>query len=160
VEAKRSSFDWLLEGISLAGLVAVFAIVIFHWEDLPERIPAHFGASGRPNRWGAKSELWILPITSLILYVTLTAASRYQKLINVPFTIDRNAPAVRQILLSMSIALKAVAQVAFVYMIWMSVNTALGRANGLGILFAPVFLLATSAPIVFYLLKLRRYRKS
>lgn len=30
------------------------------WEQLPEIIPVHFGASGAPDRFGDKSELWVI----------------------------------------------------------------------------------------------------
>ncbi len=40
--------------LTLLGDVAIMAAT---WNRLPERIPMHFGASGFPDRWGAKAEL-------------------------------------------------------------------------------------------------------
>lgn len=152
--------DWLFEVISLAALAGVFAVVIAHWTELPAQVPRHFGASGLPNRWGSKSGLWILPITSAIVYIGVTAASRYQTLINIPFSIERNSPEVRRLLLSMSIVLKAVMLLVFAYSAWANVNTALGRSEGLGRQFLPVSLALIWIPLIFYLLRLRHYRRS
>jgi uncharacterized membrane protein YidH (DUF202 family) len=152
--------DWLFEAISLAALTTVFAVVAAHWTELPAQVPTHFGASGFPNGWGDKSGLWVLPLTSVIVYIGLTLASRYQRFINIPFRIERNTPEVRRLLLSMSIVLKTVLLLVFAYIAWANVNTALGRSEGLGRYFLPVSLALISTPLALYLLRLWHYRKS
>ncbi len=100
----------------------------------------------------------VLPLTAVGLYILLTVTSRYQELINVPVAIDRDAPEVRQLLLSMSIMLKAVLLFVLAYIEWANVNTALGHSGGLGTLFLPISLAAVVLPLGFYLRKLRRHR--
>ena len=155
---KRSGLDWLLEAISLAAVAVTFVITASHWAELPAQVPLHFGASGAPNGWGDKNGLWILPFVSMFLYIVLTAASRYQRLINVPFRIERDAPEVQQLLLNMSIVLKAAMTLMFAYLTWASMNAALGRSEGLGRDVLPVSLLVIFSPMIWYLLKLWRYR--
>jgi uncharacterized membrane protein len=58
---QRSGFDWIGEAICLAGLAAAFGEVIANWSDLPARVPRHFGISGLPDGWGAKTGLWLAP---------------------------------------------------------------------------------------------------
>jgi uncharacterized membrane protein len=147
-----------LEAVSLAALFATVGIVAAHWTELPARVPVHYGISGDPDEWGGKNEMLLLPLTSAGLYILLTMASRYQRLINVPMEIDRDAPEVQRLLLSMSIMLKMVVLLVFLYIVRASVNTALGRANGLGKPFLPIVLVAIFLPIGFYLFSLRRYR--
>lgn len=156
---KRSMRDWILEVVSAVALAGLFAVVLFYWGDLPDRVPRHFGPSGVPDAWGARGELWILPFTGLGLYALLTAASRYQGLINMPVNVDRDSPEVRQVLSEFCITLKAVLSVKLLYMVWMHVHTALGRANGLGSRFLPISLTVIAVPMVWYYLRLRRYAK-
>ena len=62
----------------------------------------------------------------------MRVTARYQRLINVPMAIDRDAPEVQRLLQSMSITLKVVLLFIFAYIEWAMVNTALGRSSALG----------------------------
>jgi len=47
----------------VAVFIAYLALVTYVrgiYPSLPETIPAHFGLDGQPNRWGHKSELWVI----------------------------------------------------------------------------------------------------
>jgi len=153
---RRSTLDWLYEGVSVAALAAACGDVAIHWSALPERIPTHFGAGGTPNGWGGKSMLLILLATTVLVAILLTVAERYQRLINIPMRVDRDSPEVQRLLRSMVIAMKAVITVMFVWIVDLTMRTAVGEANGLGAAFLPVFLGGTFAPAVYYLTKLKK----
>jgi uncharacterized membrane protein len=155
---RHSSADRILEGVALILLLSIFAIVAWNWPDLPERVPKHFNASGQPDSWGGKSFLWFLPGVSAGLYLLMTAAAHYPGLINLPIRVDRSLPEVRQILLSMTIVLKVVILMSFVYITQATIDAALGQGEGLGGFFLPVFLAVTLVPTAFYVIKLRRFR--
>ena len=52
-------------------LVAVpFAYLGAIWNDLPEQVPLHWNLQGEVDRWGSRSELWLIPVvTTLLIYV-------------------------------------------------------------------------------------------
>ncbi len=100
-----------------------------------------------------------LPIVALGIYVLMTLASRYQSLINLPISIDRDAPEVRRLLQSLAITLKLVILLIFVYIEWILANTASGRSSTPGTLFLPVTLVAVFLPLGFYLHKLQNYQR-
>jgi di/tricarboxylate transporter len=152
----RSILDWVLEFVSAAALLAATADVAMHWSMLPQRIPTHFGAAGNPDGWGGKTMLLLLLALTLAVAILLTVAESYQRLINIPIKLDRESPQVRQLLRSMVIVLKAVITLIFVWIVDMTMRTAVGEANGLGRPFLPVFLVVTLAPMVYYLVKLKR----
>lgn len=156
MDTRRSTIDWLLEGVSAGALLAAIGDVAIHWSILPERIPVHFGLAGNPNGWGGKSMLLLLVATTVAISVILTVAESYQRLINVPLNVDRDSPEVRRLLRSMVIAMKAVITVSFVWIVDLTMRTAVGEANGLGRAFAPLFLGWMIAPITYYLVKLLR----
>jgi hypothetical protein len=152
----RSIFDWALEGVSAVALAAAGGDVAMHWSVLPARIPVQFGAAGNPNAWGERTMLLYLLAATVVMAVVLTIAESYQRLINIPMKVDRDSPEVRRLLRSLVIALKAVITVSSVWIIDLTMRTAIGEANGLGPAFLPVFLAAVIAPIVYYVVKLAR----
>lgn len=155
---KRTTLDWVLEAVSLTVVVAIFLNLAAHWSELPDQVPRHYGFSGNPDRWGGKNGLWVLPFTAVGLYILLTAASRYQGLINLPFTVDRKLPDVRKLLITMSVFMKATILLSLAYISWAGINTALGREQGLGGNFLPIFLAVVFGPLIFFTRKLWRYR--
>lgn len=152
---KRTTLDWVLEAVSLAVLVTIFVNLLVHWSEVPNRVPHHYGFGGNPNAWGGKGWLWATPVTAVGLYVLLTVTSRYHSL---PFTVDRKLPEVQRLLLSQSLFLKVAILLTFAYMSRTGINTALGRAQGLGPIFGPVSLAAILCPMIFFTRKLWRYR--
>lgn len=156
MEPPRSTLDWVFEFVSAAALIAAVADVAMHWSLLPDRVPTHFGASGDPDGWGGKNMILLLLAATLVMAIMLTLAGKYQRLINIPISVDRDSPEVRRLLRSMVIALKAVITVTFVWIVDLTMRTAVGEANGLGRGFLPVFLAATIAPMIYYLVKLKR----
>ncbi len=151
----RSVVDWIGEGI--AGVAIAFATgeVAVRWSSLPARIPTHFDASGQVNGWGGKEMLLLLVGSTILIGILLTVAETNQRLINIPISVDRESPEVRQILRSMVIAMKAVISLSFAWIVDGTI-----RGSGLGRAFLPVFLTTTLAPVIYFLLKLRATRQA
>ncbi|ADU27145.1 DUF1648 domain-containing protein [Ethanoligenens harbinense] len=59
--------------IVLAALAALpFILLPLFWNQIPARIPTHFGISGAADAWGSKGNLWIVPCMAAGLYVFIT----------------------------------------------------------------------------------------
>jgi uncharacterized membrane protein len=65
----------LLELVTLVLALAGFFVVQVNYGNLPERVPIHFGFSGRPDSWGARPTIWLLPALALVMYAVMTAAA-------------------------------------------------------------------------------------
>ena len=156
---RRSPFDWLLEGVSLTGLLASFALAAGAWSTLPDVVPTHFGISGAPNGWGSKQTIWLLPGIGLLIYLLLSVAAHYPRFVNLPFAVDRNAPEVQRIIFRLLASSKAVTMLLFAYIVRGQIQLAINRGDNLGILLLPLFLAATTVPFIVYLRQLRRYRR-
>lgn len=155
----RSGAALVLEVLSFILLIGMFAMLAIHWSQFPERVPAHFGISGEPNGFHGKGFLLILPGIATLVWIVLTIAERHQSLINIPFAIDRDSPAVQSLLRNMMIVEKAVVTIVFTWLTATVVRNALGRAHGLGRAFLPIVLIATLLPLAVYSVKLRRFGK-
>jgi|SRR5208283_616182 len=57
-----------LEIIALIAALLPLLIILRAWDTLPDEIPAHFGITGRPDRWGGRWQAWILPVLALGCY--------------------------------------------------------------------------------------------
>ncbi|MCU1336878.1 MAG: hypothetical protein JWO19_2459 [Bryobacterales bacterium] len=145
---RRSPQDWLLEAIAFAALIATFAMVFGHWQ----RLPAF-------ARRGSGASLVVMVFLNAGVYVLLTVAARYQQLVNIPFEVDRERPEVKQVLLRMTIVLKTVLMVLLAGLLWIIVNTPVGRMRAAGRGFLAIFLIAMLAPTLIYVRKLSRFRK-
>jgi hypothetical protein len=148
--------DWVLEGVSFAALVATVVIVASNWTRLSHRPPPRFRVQGT---WSPNVVLWTMLAINLGAYLALTAEAYYQKIINIPATIERDSAQVRQLLLSMMIVMKTVLMLLSVYLMWSLVNAMLGHVRGLSPRFLTVFVLLVPVPLLLYTVKLRRYRR-
>ena len=58
------------ELVLLTMVLIPFAYLISIWGVLPEHMPVHFDINGTADRWGSKYAAFLLPVTSLIVYLT------------------------------------------------------------------------------------------
>lgn len=57
----------------IAMIVTPFLYIAYIWDELPDRIPMHWNAAGEIDRYGDKSEMWMLPFMLPVLaYVLMT----------------------------------------------------------------------------------------
>lgn len=58
-------------------LISLFLIIVtgiyigIEYPSLPEEIPMHYGLNGEPDRWGNKSEIWLIILIVCFMYVLL-----------------------------------------------------------------------------------------
>jgi len=137
----RSTLERFLEGLAAIGLAWLLVQVVSAWPRLPERIPHHFGLSGKPDAWGGKRVLVLLPAVGAGLYILLTVVSFFPHKFNYLFEITvENAERQYRIARLMITAIKAEVVWLFAYICALTIRVALGKAEGLSTAFAPVIL--------------------
>jgi uncharacterized membrane protein len=159
VEWKNSRTDLVAEGIALCGLLFGILLLWRYWTSLPESVPQHFGPSGKPDAWGSKQSLLILPALNTIIYVGLTILNRFPRLYNYPWEITpQNAKRQYELARSLVIWLKLGVSYTFSLIVWRTIQVALGKSDGLGSLFMPAVLLLVFVPIGVFVVKAYRAR--
>ncbi len=141
VQVPLTRLDYLLEGLAVVGLLLLMALPVLYYGELPDRIPQHFGVDGRPDAYGHKTGVLLLPVVGLLLYVVLTYVARIPHKFNYSVRItDENALYQYRNALRLIRWLKTFLIFAFGYITYQSIHTALGNAVGLGRYFIFVFL--------------------
>jgi Domain of unknown function (DUF1648) len=64
-----ASLQTVFEILALVAVVATWIVAVRVYPRLPPRIPTHFGFSGRPDAWGRKGMIFLLPVVSLAIYL-------------------------------------------------------------------------------------------
>ncbi|HVW08686.1 MAG TPA: DUF1648 domain-containing protein [Bryobacteraceae bacterium] len=153
---KRSGVDWLLEGISAVAVIAAAAEIAIRWNALPAKIPVHFGIHGEANGWGSRNSLFMLLGATVMMFALLTISETNQRLVNIPVKVDRDAPAAKRLIRSLTIAIKAVLSAGFLWITHVTIAIALGERTAMGRVFLPLFLGAVFVPIVYYSVRLKK----
>jgi len=142
--------------LAVLGLAAVWWYAASLMPGLPDQIPAHFGASGAPDRWTDKSALWLLPqidvgVTALMLalgWLTSALARRVPGLVNLPekeafVRLPEDARGRVVAPLGAAFAFFALAeQGLFAWLLRATSEVALGHAKALDAAPLPIFMIA------------------
>ncbi|QMV42520.1 DUF1648 domain-containing protein [Cohnella cholangitidis] len=144
----------VLQALTLIAFLWGIGYLIAQWSDLPATVPAHYNGKGEIDRWGSKWELAILPGIGLILYVGLTILSRFPHLYNYPVTITEEN-AVRQYLLARKMIgwTNLEILVLFSYIEWTSIQSALGKGDGMSMWSIPILLIAIFGTMAIYFVR-------
>jgi len=154
VQEDKTSLQRMLEIAAVLGLIFLFFLVFAYWSKLPNSIPSHYNAAGEPDGWSGKGTLLLLPIISLVLYFGLSTLTRFPHLYNFPWKItEENMERQFYLAQMMILSLKAEIIWLFGYIEWKTIQTGLGKADGLGSSFIFIFLGVIFGSIGFYFVK-------
>ncbi|MFC1608511.1 DUF1648 domain-containing protein [Candidatus Latescibacterota bacterium] len=122
-------FIKILNGMAVLSMFVSLPLPFLFWSELPDSIPHHFDISGRPDSWGGKGIIFVMPVVNFLI-TTLLFSFR------VP---GKNARQYYHAQLSLSFFRLWVAGFC-TYIEWMMIQIALGNAQDLGKWFSPIFL--------------------
>ncbi len=158
-EIPRLRIETILEILAILGVVLSPTIVGINWSDLPNRVPSHFGISGSADGWSGRSSLLILPVLILIIYAVLSFIIRYPLSFNYPWAIttDNVISQVRIARITIRI-LKTEVIWLFLVIDYMTIQTAKGNIDGLGVAFLPIVMVIIIGTIGYQLFQAYKAR--
>ena len=149
--------DYLLEVMSLVGILFMIILAAKFWTALPESIPVHFNARGEPDGYGSRWMVLTLPSISVIMYVGLTILNRYPQIFNYPVKVTaENAERLFTLGTRTIRLVKTVVIIIFAFINYRSVKIALGDDSGLGKFMIPAFMIALGVIIGFMIFQMIR----
>ena len=131
---------------ALGLVISSFALSFVYTGSLPDKVPIHFGIDGTPDRWAAKSMIYLLPSVSVFTFLLLVAVGKFPRLAKKPwYTEEQNR---KRFELSKSFMpwLNLLMCLMFFYIQWATIQTALGAATGLN----PIIMVSFIGGILAY----------
>lgn len=136
------------------------AAVSLHWSELPEIIPVHFNYLGNPDGYGPKGVVLFMLGIFLFTNAMLSFGLNQPHKANVPWKItEENKSETMAMVRNLLLTMKVVVMSMLGYITWAMVQCGLGRMNGLGAWFLPVFLVSMFLPIIMFFVRGRKFNK-
>ena len=136
MEIKNNKLDTIAEVFCMILLIVTTLYTIYMYIQLPEKIPIHYDVVGVIDRYGNKTEIFILLIVTWIMYIGLSVVTRIPQFWNTGVSVTaENKDRVYRILKNMLKIIKMEIIVIFCYLIY---NTT--TLYNLPKWFVPVFL--------------------
>jgi len=133
IKLQLSAFDKARETAGYLMIVILWLFTLFAYFNLPNNIPVHFNASGKPDNYGGKISILILPIVAAVVFFTITFLNKYPHVFNyaTPIT-EENAAQQYTYGTRMLRFLKLAVAINFTLINVFTYLTAIGKANRLG----------------------------
>lgn len=161
LEIAPTRLDKVLDALSTAGVLITIAYLFAVWDKLPARIPTHFGLSGAPNQWGARSALLLFIIVPLVIHIGLTILSRMPWVYNYPTKVtEENYERLYRLGRGMILWLRTETVWLFVVLGVQTVRVALGEVKTLGPSLALAPLVVIYGTIITFIVTMYRARRS
>ena len=141
----------ILEIVASVAVIVLILLPVLFYPQLPQQIPIHFDAAGRPDAYGDRSLIWWLPAIGTVLYAGLSLLGRLPPAARPPRQASGRAAAIRyhdgKHLLQY---LKAITLLLFAYLTAAKISIALRWSIGLGTAFTGFCLLAVGGLLAYY----------
>ena len=147
VDKSIDLLGWLI-------LLALWALTITHYSNLPDTIPTHYNAAGEADGFGSKVSIIGLPVIATLLFIGLTVLNRYPHIFNYPTAITQdNALRLYTLATRMLRYLKLVLVLVFGGIEFMIIQHATEKGAGLGVWFLPLTLVLVFLPLIYFVVK-------
>lgn len=159
IKPEIDSIDKMVELAGLLMVLGLWGFTFLNYPDLPATIPTHFNAKGVADGFGAKSTVFALPVVATIFYVGMTILNLFPHIFNYPVKITPEN-ALRQYGHATKLVrwMKLGLILVFFAIVVQTVQTATGKAGGLGGWFLPLSFGFLFVPLVIFIIRMYQDR--
>jgi uncharacterized membrane protein len=160
IKVQFETIDIIIEFISITLLIAMWCYCVINYMDLPDTVATHFDGVGKPDGYGSKLTIWIIPIISTAIYLGLLILNKYPHMHN--YMVNINSENVLKNYRFSTRTLRVtnlLCALLMTYITYMIVESALGKQFNLGAWFVPIVVSSSIVlPIVLivYMKKLNK----
>lgn len=148
------SLDYAMEILAAMGLLTMLVLSALYYNQLPEQIPTHFGPDGRPDAYGSKPTLWLLPGLGALLYAFMTFINRRPDRFNYTVKITaENAERQYSMATRFIRAIKVFVMLLFTFLVWRIIGIAQEEAENMGFWLFPTLMIVILGATLFYLFR-------
>lgn len=146
---------FVLEGVSLAALLAMFIFFAISWRGIGEMVPLYFSQATEIDNWGSQIAIMTLPVLALAMYLAMSFIELYPKFWNIP----AQEQVAGQKLLSRSLSMLIVLKLVMVLVFFIIFYWTLHGAN-MPIVFIWVMFALLLAGIIIPTISISNYRRN
>lgn len=159
LKIPKTKSEWIWDVIGFSFYIGSILLLIFIWNKLPDKVPGHYNALGEVDRWGSKSELFILPVIGLFIIFLMQIFERAPEFHNYPKRLNEsNAEQFYLLSRKMINQIKNLCLIIFALIVFESISIAMGWGGGFGVWFLPLALILAFIPIVMGILRQRKIK--
>ncbi len=154
LKLKLSKADKILELGGWLALTYLWGTAIANFNSLPQIIPTHYDGLGKVNNYGNRGFIFMLPIIGTIIFTVMTLLNKSPHIFSYSsiITTDNAKPQYTNATRVLRY-IKLLVLVMFCFIVYKTVQTATGKAAGLGIWFLPFTGLLLFLPGIFFLVQ-------
>lgn len=160
IKVPFETVDVIIEMLSITLLILMWIYCIINYFELPDTIATHFDATGKPDDFGSKNTIWIIPVVATVMYIGMYILNKYPHIHNYMVNItEENA------LKNYRFSTRVVRVVNFLcvlllaYITYMIIESAFGKQYNLGTWFVPLligFSIVFPIVLIIYMRKLNK----
>ena len=159
VKTRFKIFDLIMEIAGVAAVISLWIFLMTSYSNLPDVIPFNFNTAGQADGFDNKSKIFILPVIATALFVVMTILSRFPHFFNYPVKItENNAQFQYENMTRMLRLVKLSLVLVFGCIVFQTIRTATGNADGLGVWLLPTTLAIIFIPVIYFAVKSFIYR--
>lgn len=153
IKLELTIIDKTFEVLGWTSILAIWVLTIINYKNLPETIPIHFNIEGKPDSFGRKGTILILPLIATILFIAMTILNKFPHLFNYPTPITpKNAFQQYTNATRLIRFLKLIIVFVFGLIEFQTFRIVNGQSSELGVWFLPLTLGLIFIPITIYLI--------
>jgi len=154
---EKEQIDHILTYVAFGFLFFMLVATAMYYPNLPDQIPIHFNAAGDPDSYGDKKMILILPILSVIMVFGMNMLTKVPHTYNFLVSItEENAHYQYLKATRMMRAINAIIAGMFSYILWASIQVALGNWTGLGSAYLVLSMLILFSTIFYFILESKK----
>ena len=154
IQLQLSSFDKFLEKTGILAILILWVVTVYAYINLPDTIPTHFNFSGKPDSYGAKATLFLLPVLGTLIFFGFSILSKRPHIFNYPTTITAaNAKKQYGYVTRMLRILKTSILFILIAVVIFTSLTATGKTRGFSAWFLPCIIGFILIPVGYYITK-------
>jgi uncharacterized membrane protein len=89
ISVPFETIDIIIEFISITIILLMWIHLFMKYNSLPDTVPIHLNAAGKPDDFSGKSFLWFLPLLATVMYFGLFLINRFPHLHNYMLNITK-----------------------------------------------------------------------
>ena len=159
LKIPKTKSEWIWDIIGLTCYFFSILLIVVMWNDLPDKVPAHYNIAGEVDRWGSKGLLIALPIIGGVIFGAMHALEKFPETHNYPARLnEENAEQFYVNSRKMLNSLKNICLIMFALLTIESIAIPMEWGFRLGKWFFPIFIAAMAFPIIVGVVRQRKIK--